>query len=102
MIQTYPLGKSTITCARDCGADAHALIYNHGSPALKPSLKGHRTMAALRTATGTLGRAVHVKIQPRPANLAEGREVLRILERFGEVVYFKNLRVSQEKSFPQS
>lgn len=36
---------------------------------------------------------MHIKIHPRPRNLGESRQILRILERFGEVVMYKNLRV---------
>ncbi len=39
-------------------------------------------------------RALHLKIYPRPVNIAESREVLRILENFGEVAMYKNLKVS--------
>lgn len=41
----------------------------------------------------TVGRAVHVKIHPRPRNLSESREVLRVLQQYGEVVMYKHLRV---------
>ncbi|KAK3081083.1 hypothetical protein LTS18_010388 [Coniosporium uncinatum] len=36
--------------------------------------------------------AVHVKIFPRPANIAESRELLRVLQTFGEVVHFRWLK----------
>ena len=41
----------------------------------------------------TVGRAVHIKIYPRPRNLAESREVLRVLQQYGEVVMYKHLKV---------
>ena len=41
----------------------------------------------------TVGRAVRVKIYPRPRDLAESREVLRVLEQYGEVVMYKHLKV---------
>lgn len=41
----------------------------------------------------TVGRAVYVKIYPQPRNLAESREVLRVLQRYGEVVMYKHLKV---------
>lgn len=54
--------------------------------------------AALRQAItrvqGAIKEAVHVKISPRPRNLAESREVLRILQRYGEVAVYKHLKVS--------
>jgi hypothetical protein len=37
--------------------------------------------------------AVRLLITPQPANLAESREILRIVQRFGEVVTYKNLKV---------
>ena len=50
-------------------------------------------MATTRTASAVAGRAVHIKIHPRPRNLAESRQVVRVLERYGEVVMFKHLKV---------
>ena len=41
----------------------------------------------------TVGRAVHVKIYPRPRNLAESREVLRVLQQYGEIVSYRHLKV---------
>lgn len=41
----------------------------------------------------TIGRAVHVKIYPQPRNLAESTEVLRVLQQYGEVVMYKQLKV---------
>ena len=41
----------------------------------------------------TVGRAVHVKIYPQPRNLAESTEVLRVLQQYGEVVMYKQLKV---------
>jgi hypothetical protein len=37
-------------------------------------------------------RAVHLRITPRPSNLGESREIMRLLSGFGEIEYFKNLR----------
>lgn len=60
------------------------------------------TMAASRVAVAgltlpawaqTAGRAVHVKIHPRPLDLAESREVLRVLQQYGEVIMYKQLKV---------
>lgn len=39
------------------------------------------------------GRAVHVKIHPRPRNLGESREVLRVLQQYGNVIMYKHLKV---------
>ena len=44
----------------------------------------------------TAGRAVHVKIQPRPRNLSESREILRVLQQYGEVAMFKHLKVRSD------
>ena len=41
----------------------------------------------------TAGRAVHVKIHPRPRNLYESREILRVLQQYGEVAMYKHLKV---------
>ena len=41
----------------------------------------------------TAGRAVHVKIQPRPRNLSESREILRVLQQYGEIAMYKPLKV---------
>ncbi|KAF2476063.1 uncharacterized protein BDR25DRAFT_310464 [Lindgomyces ingoldianus] len=37
-------------------------------------------------------RSVHIRIQPRPANLSESREVFRVMQRFGELSTYKYLR----------
>ncbi|MCJ1470882.1 hypothetical protein MMC07_009529 [Pseudocyphellaria aurata] len=42
------------------------------------------------------GNTVHVKIHPRPRNLAESREVLRVLQQYGEVVMYKHLKYEPE------
>lgn len=43
-------------------------------------------------ARSTANRAVHLRITPRPSNLGESREILRLISQFGEVEYFKNLK----------
>ncbi len=47
-------------------------------------------MAAVTRALA--GRAVHLRITPRPSNLGESREILRLLSGFGEIEYYKSLR----------
>jgi hypothetical protein len=37
-------------------------------------------------------RAVHLRITPRPSNIGESREIMRLVSQFGEVEYFKSLR----------
>ena len=44
----------------------------------------------------TAGRAVHVKIQPRPRNLSESREILRVLQQYGEIAMYKHLKVHSD------
>jgi hypothetical protein len=38
-------------------------------------------------------RSVHLRIVPRPSNLSESREIYRVMQRFGEISTYKNLRV---------
>lgn len=40
----------------------------------------------------TVSRALHLRILPRPSNLGESREILRLLSQFGEIEYFRNLK----------
>ncbi|KAL8899713.1 MAG: hypothetical protein Q9192_001449 [Flavoplaca navasiana] len=47
---------------------------------------------AARSARNWADCAVHVKIFPRPGNLAESREVLRVLQQYGEVVMYRHLK----------
>ena len=42
----------------------------------------------------SVSSAVHIKIHPRPRNLAESREVLHVLQQYGEIVVYKHLKVS--------
>ncbi|KAF2713684.1 hypothetical protein K504DRAFT_342827, partial [Pleomassaria siparia CBS 279.74] len=37
-------------------------------------------------------RSLHLRIQPRPANISESREIFRLLQRFGEINTYKWLR----------
>ncbi|KAK6597821.1 hypothetical protein H4I96_08773 [Botrytis cinerea] len=49
--------------------------------------------ASLRAASSNVSnRTVHVKIFPSARTFAERREVLRVLERFGEVTMFRSLK----------
>lgn len=47
---------------------------------------------------GILRQAIHVKIRPRPHTLAESTGVLRVLQEYGEIFYFKHLRVRRQSS----
>ena len=40
----------------------------------------------------TAKRAVHLRITPRPSNIGESREIMRLVSQFGEVEYFKSLK----------
>lgn len=56
-------------------------------------------------AANIAARAIHVKIHPTARTIAERREVLRVLEGFGEVEMFKSLKVclaSSLSSLPTS
>jgi hypothetical protein len=54
---------------------------------------------SIRRASSQLlaGRSVHLRFTPRPANLSESREIFRVLQQFGELSMFKNLKVSSKK-----
>ncbi|KAI4169051.1 MAG: hypothetical protein LQ343_005984 [Gyalolechia ehrenbergii] len=45
-----------------------------------------------RSARNWADCSVYVKIFPRPRNIAESKEVLRVLQRYGEVVMYRHLR----------
>jgi hypothetical protein len=51
-------------------------------------------MATLATAGRLAASSVHIKIHPIARTLPERREVLRVLERFGEVDVFMSLKVT--------
>jgi hypothetical protein len=78
-----------------CTFDCHSPVVE-----LSQSVEDYmalRRVAAARQAIsnlqGVVQEAVHVKIHPRPRNLAESREVLRILQKYGEVAVYKHLKV---------
>ncbi|KAL9585061.1 MAG: hypothetical protein Q9212_001751, partial [Teloschistes hypoglaucus] len=47
---------------------------------------------AARAARNWQECSIHVKISPRPQNLAESRQVLRVLQQYGEVVMYRHLK----------
>ncbi|KAI4090511.1 MAG: hypothetical protein L6R37_007869 [Teloschistes peruensis] len=49
---------------------------------------------AARAARNWQECSIHVKISPRPQNLAESRQVMRVLQQYGEVVMYRHLKVS--------
>lgn len=48
---------------------------------------------ATATARNVASRSIHIKIHPTARSLPERREVLRVLERFGQVEMFKSMKV---------
>lgn len=40
--------------------------------------------------------AIHIKIHPRPRNLAESRQILQVLQEYGRVVMYKHLKYEPE------
>ncbi|KAK0642851.1 hypothetical protein DIS24_g8666 [Lasiodiplodia hormozganensis] len=46
----------------------------------------------MTTFRSAASKAVHLKVYPRPATLSESRELLHVLQQFGEVTMFKSLR----------
>ena len=49
-------------------------------------------MSASSFARSTYNRAVHLRITPRPSNIGESREILRLISQFGHVEHFRNLK----------
>ncbi|KAF2638269.1 hypothetical protein P280DRAFT_405457 [Massarina eburnea CBS 473.64] len=50
-------------------------------------------MSLRKASTALLAqRTVHLRIVPRPSNLSESREIMRVLQRFGPMDLFKHLR----------
>jgi hypothetical protein len=43
----------------------------------------------------TANRAVHLKIHPRPMDLEQSREILKLITRFGEVEYYRSLKYDE-------
>ena len=39
--------------------------------------------------------SVYIRIFPRPRDIAESKEVLRVLQRYGEVVMYRHLKVRE-------
>ncbi|OJD28956.1 pal1-like protein [Diplodia corticola] len=56
-------------------------------------------MAAFRSAAA---KAVHLKVFPRPTSLSESRELLNVLQQFGEVTMFKSLRLDYLQPAPNT
>lgn len=60
--------------------------------AAKKAILGIRTISSI-THQGYANSGVHIRVYPRPRNLAESREILRLLGKYGEVVMYKHLKV---------
>lgn len=41
------------------------------------------------------GRAMHLQITPRPSNLGESREIMRLLSQFGEIEHYQNFKYAE-------
>ena len=61
------------------------------------AFSGLRTFAS-SAKEGLLRGAIHIKVLPRPRNLSESREILRVLEKYGEILMFKHLKVRVPES----
>ncbi|KAL8796992.1 MAG: hypothetical protein Q9195_000763 [Heterodermia aff. obscurata] len=61
--------------------------------AFRNTMLGVRTIASA-AGDGLISSAVHIRVYPRPRNLAESREILRVLEGYGKVVMYKHLKDS--------
>ncbi|KAF2450558.1 hypothetical protein P171DRAFT_439184 [Karstenula rhodostoma CBS 690.94] len=60
-------------------------------------------MAVRRASTEALSqRFLHLRISPRPANLSESREILRVLQRFGEVSKYYHMQFEYHSPVPNS
>ncbi|KAI4105656.1 MAG: hypothetical protein L6R37_002644 [Teloschistes peruensis] len=57
---------------------------------------------AARTARNWQECSIHVKISPRPLNLTESRQVLRVLQQYGEVVMYRHLKTSAHNAINAS
>ena len=60
--------------------------------AVRKAILGVRSIAS--AAKDDISQSVvHIRVYPRPQNLAESRGILRVLEKYGEVVVYKHLKV---------
>jgi hypothetical protein len=57
---------------------------------------------ATAAARAIAARSIHIKIYPAARSMPERREVLRVIERFGEVEMFKSLKVCSGFSHKQT
>ncbi|KAL8839382.1 MAG: hypothetical protein Q9170_001776 [Blastenia crenularia] len=55
-----------------------------------------------RTAKNVAECSVYIRISPRPRNLAESREVLRVLQQYGEVVMYRHLKYEAPNPTPNA
>jgi hypothetical protein len=67
------------------------VVYKHDQPL--STTKTSMLSSTARAFRSAAPNAVRLMITPQPANIAESREILRIVQRFGEVVTYKNLKV---------
>ncbi|KAL8764097.1 MAG: hypothetical protein Q9184_000239 [Pyrenodesmia sp. 2 TL-2023] len=57
-----------------------------------PSSRTASTLARFYSAHNWADSSVYIRISPRPRSLAESKEVLRVLQGFGEVVMYRHLK----------
>ncbi|KAL8944118.1 MAG: hypothetical protein Q9211_000709 [Gyalolechia sp. 1 TL-2023] len=55
-----------------------------------------------RSARNWADWSVYVKISPRPQNIAESKEVLRVLQQYGEVVMYRHLKYEAPNPTPNA
>ena len=60
--------------------------------------RAHRNLD--QVARNVLPAAVHVEIHPRPRNLAESREIMHVLQGYGELSMYKHLKVRDDFTPP--
>jgi hypothetical protein len=57
---------------------------------------------AAKAAGSIASKALAINIFPTPANLAESREILRVLQSYGEVTTYKAFKVSSLNASPHT
>lgn len=82
---------NNLQLARHDGPDSY---YHAGTKSISrphlPTMSGAQSIKGITRTIGT--RAVHVQMHPRPEFLSDSREILRLLQSYGKVETFKNLK----------
>jgi len=58
--------------------------------------------AAAKAAGSIASKALAINIFPTPSNLAESREILRVLQSYGEVTTYKAFKVKTPNTSPHT